>query len=57
VSEPAADHVHLDAGLEEMDGRRMPDHVRADALGGDGRDALRRSRRVPFHQVVDAKSA
>ena len=24
VSEPAADHIHLDAGFEEMDGRRVP---------------------------------
>ena len=40
VSEPAADHIHLDAGFEEMDGRCVPKHVR--------RDPTRRRRRGGF---------
>src|SRR5436190_22263378 len=30
VSEPAADHIHFDAGFEEMYGGRVPKHVRRD---------------------------
>jgi hypothetical protein len=34
--------VDVDTRVQQVDGCRMPDHVRADALGGDRRDALRR---------------
>ena len=34
VSEPASDHNHLDVGLEEMDGRHVPKHVRHDPTCG-----------------------
>jgi hypothetical protein len=33
VSEPAADHIHLDAGFDQMDGGRVPEHVRRDQRG------------------------
>ena len=45
MTEPGADRVDVDTRAQEVDGRRVPDHVRADALGGDRRDALRRSGR------------
>jgi hypothetical protein len=34
--------VDVDTRVQQVDGCRMPDHVRADALGGDRRHALRR---------------
>ena len=34
VSEPAADHIHLDTDFEEMDGRRVPKHVKRDPPRG-----------------------
>ena len=42
MTEPGADRVDVDTRAQQVDGCRMPDHVRADALGGDRRDALRR---------------
>jgi hypothetical protein len=40
MAEPSADRVDVDARAQEMDRRRMPDEVRADALEGDGRNAM-----------------
>ena len=51
VSEPAADHVDLDAGFEQVDGGGMPEGVRADPSAGSG---VVEAGGVPADDLVDA---
>ena len=50
MSEPAADHVDLDAGFEQVDGGGMPEGVWADAAPGSG---IVEIGGVPAHDFVD----
>ena len=53
MTEPAADHVHLDASLEEVDGRGVAEDMRADAAAGAG---VVEAGGVAAHDLVDAEA-
>jgi len=53
MAEPAADHVDLDAGLEEVNGRGMTEGVRADPAPGPG---IIQARCVAPDDLVDARA-
>jgi hypothetical protein len=55
VTEPGADRVDVNTRAQQVDGGRMPITCGLTRLAAiDG--TLRRSRPVPFHQVVDSKA-
>ena len=54
MSEPAADDIHLDAGLKEMDRRRVPKHVRRNPTRRRCRRGVKVGGMLP-HAFVDPK--
>ena len=56
MPQPAPNHIHIDTGLEHMDGTGMSKHVRADVMAfgsGLGRAQIAR---MAADDLVDAKT-
>ena len=56
MAQPRPDRVDVDARTEQMHRSGVPDCVRADTLGSEGRCPDGGSLREPFHQGVDTET-
>ena len=55
MAEPAADHVDVDSGFQEVDGRRVSEDMRADVASGRPAEAVQVAG-VATHDLVDAEA-